>query len=194
MRRSRPDTIAAGEGEGDDSPRRAPGRARRRGDPEPRAETGAGPNTTGSESLRHELRRWGLCRTFVHQFRLIARRVLQTVWPAKRHRGRGGVWRPYRMTPKHVPGLAAVKHVQEQARPPPAGQHIAPVIAVDCGWPESMRRELHACRTGADHLAWSERWAEELSGRAARWRIAAAMPQRPAGAPLLRPDDRGLAL
>jgi hypothetical protein len=66
--------VARGGARHSDRPLRASGRARRRVDPEPRADIGAGPNSTGSESLRRELLRWGLCRTFVHQFRLIARR------------------------------------------------------------------------------------------------------------------------
>jgi hypothetical protein len=42
-----------------------------------------------------------------------------------------------------------------------------------------MLREFVGCRTPLDHLAWSQRWAEELSGRAAQQRIAAMTPVRP---------------
>jgi hypothetical protein len=195
MRRGRKGRAAAGEGEGDASPSGAPGRALRRGKEKPRAPDSAGSNSTGGESLRDELRRWGLCRTFVHQFRLIARRAEPKATPATKTKGRGGggTWRPYRVAPKRVPGLAAVKHAQQQNKLPAAAR-AAPAVAVDYAWPEDMRRELHACRTPADHRAWSEKWAEHLSGRAALRKIADAMAQRPAAWPPPAREVRRLAV
>jgi hypothetical protein len=44
-----------------------------------------------------------------------------------------------------------------------------------------MRRELFACRDEIDVRVWSDRWAEQLSGRAAQAKIDAMKPERHAG-------------
>ena len=36
------------------------------------------------------------------------------------------------------------------------------------GWPESMTRELQACRTPQERNAWAEKWGKVLSGEAQR--------------------------
>jgi hypothetical protein len=181
MPRSSSSATAAEAGEGDDRPLGAPGRAPRRGRAEPRVTIDAGQNPTESESLRHELRRWGLCRTFVHQFRLLAQRAKPNPAPAKKRKRRGGgIWRPYRVAPKREPGLAAIKHAQQNARPPPKGERLAPCIAVECGWPEDMRLELFACRTVEDRQVWEQKWSDHLSGRAAQQSMEAMRPTRTA--------------
>lgn len=38
--------------------------------------------------------------------------------------------------------------------------------APDTSWPETMRRELQACRTPGERYAWAERWARVLNGEA----------------------------
>jgi hypothetical protein len=132
----------------------------------------------------------------VHQFRLMAQRVKPNPAPAKRRKGGGGGrWRPYTVTPKRAPGLATVKHAErQQTELPPAQKCAASPWAVDCGWPDDMQRQLFACRTVEDHRAWAERWADHLSGEAARRKIAAMTPVRSAPCGLcvrsagLRPD------
>jgi hypothetical protein len=99
--------------------------------------------------------------------------------------------------PKRVLGLAAVKHAQQQVWPPAAAHHIMPAIAVDYAWPQDMRLELQGCRTAADHRAWSEKWAEHLSGRAAQRKMADARAQREAAMRpglLRRPHQQRLAI
>ena len=177
MPRSSNRAIAAEEeDEGDDRPRGARGPSSSRSTTEPRVAIDAGRNPAGSESLLDELRRWSLCRTFVHQFRVMARREKPAPVSTRKGSGGRGWWRSYRIAPKPPPGLAAVKHAQQQARPPPAGKPHEPLpeLAVDCEWPDTMRRELFGCRTVEDRLAWSFRWAEQLSGRAAERKIEAA--------------------
>jgi hypothetical protein len=44
-------------------------------------------------------------------------------------------------------------------------------------WPESMERELMACRTAADHRLWAERWALHLGGQV----LSENAPVRPVG-------------
>lgn len=178
--RNRTSGTAAEAGEGDDSPPGAAGPTPRRKKTEPRVTIDAGPHSTGSESVRgfpslgDELRRWGLCRTLVHQFRIISRRVKPDPAPVKR-KSKGGSWRSYARAAKRAPGLAAVKHAQQQSAAVPAGTATpTPVLPVDCDWPESMRRELFACRTAVDRLVWSQRWGEQLSGRPAEAKIAEA--------------------
>jgi hypothetical protein len=82
--------------------------------------------------------------------------------------------------PKRAPGLAAVKHAQQQARSAPAREQAVSPCPVDCGWPEDMKQELFGCRTVADHRAWAEKWADYLNGEAARRKMAAVKPVRPA--------------
>lgn len=53
------------------------------------------------------------------------------------------------------------------------------MLALAHCWPETMRLELHACRTPEAYLAWSEKWGEQLSGRAARDKIRELLPDRP---------------
>ena len=47
------------------------------------------------------------------------------------------------------------------------------------GWPESMTRELQACRTPQERNAWAEKWGGYLSGQAEREKRGA--PERPRG-------------
>jgi hypothetical protein len=116
----------------------------------------------------------------VHQFRLIAQRTKALLAPAARGKGRGW-WRRWQAAPKRALGLAAVKHAQQQARPPPVQQRFELPLPypVDCGWPDNMKRELDACRTPADYHAWSQKWALELNGEAAQRRRDAVRPVRP---------------
>jgi len=66
-----------------------------------------------AEQLRAELRRWSLCRTFVHQFEVMAKPAPPVPAKAKVGRrgkkGKGGVWRSYALPLKRKRGLAAVK-------------------------------------------------------------------------------------
>jgi hypothetical protein len=140
------------------------------------------------EALRRELDRWCACRRFVYQFSLMAKPTAK-----KRNTGRGGkgaltprMWRPTPITPPKL-GLAAVKHAQQLAERAAATDQqgrafvaLAHVVAEagGGGWPETMQRELQACRTPQERQAWAEKWGEVLSGRAERNRHAA--PERPA--------------
>jgi hypothetical protein len=68
-------------------------------------------------TIRDELRQWGLRKTFVHQFKLIAQRVIPKLKLQKRREGESFryPWRrytSYKNTPQPKPGLAAVKHEQ----------------------------------------------------------------------------------
>jgi hypothetical protein len=66
-----------------------------------------------AEELRAELRRWSLCRTFVHQFGVIAKPAPPVPAKAKvgqrGKKGKGGAWRSYAPPLKRKRGLAAVK-------------------------------------------------------------------------------------
>jgi hypothetical protein len=42
---------------------------------------------------------------------------------------------------------------------------VLPAMAVKAGWPDDMKRELAACRTSGDYLAWERKWADRLAGR-----------------------------
>ena len=71
-------------------------------------------------TLRDELRQWGLCKTFVHQFRLIAQRVIPKLKPKRpEHTARRYPWTRYSSyraaPPKPRPALTAV--VPEQSGP-----------------------------------------------------------------------------
>jgi hypothetical protein len=86
------------------------------------------------------------------------------------------LWRPTRIIRPKL-GLAAVKHAQGLAdRAAQTEQHgrafvaLARVVA-DAGgggWPESMQRDLQACRTPQERQFWAEKWGGYLSGRAQR--------------------------
>lgn len=104
-----------------------------------------------------------------------------------RHGRRG--WQPRMWRPaKHRPGLAAVKHAQalaaeRSARAEQQGRAfvaLARVVAVagGGGWPESMQRELQACFTIEERLAWSVKWGAYLSGQAQRANRAPIQPAR----------------
>jgi hypothetical protein len=123
------------------------------------------------------LLRWSACKTFVHQFSVIAKREPP---PTKRKGGQGGGsggWQPrlWRPATNHKPGLAAVKHAQAMAergalsqRYEKASSALAGVqAAAKAEWPEAMRRELAGCRTAQDHRLWSEKWSEQIAGRVA---------------------------
>jgi hypothetical protein len=47
------------------------------------------------------------------------------------------------------------------------------------GWPETMQRELQACRSPQERQAWAEKWGEYLSGQAQREERGKAV--RPSG-------------
>jgi hypothetical protein len=88
---------------------------------------------------------------------------------------------------KRKPGLAAVKHAQNLAaerteRTEQRGRAfvaLAHVVADASGggWPETMKRELHAVRTPQERQIWAVKWGAYLSGQAQRDRRG--MPQRP---------------
>ena len=145
--------------------------------------------------LRRELRRWSLCKGFVYQFSLIAKRE-----PPKQrtggHRGGGkGGRRPHIRRIKAVRGLAAVKHAQQSAergslmkrsafaeasadRQEKAFGALAAVqTAARAEWPEAMKRELQSCRTPEQQRLWSEKWALQLAGRV----MSDVAPERPSG-------------
>lgn len=71
------------------------------------------PKPDPAEQLRAELRRWSLCRTFVHQFGVIAKPAPTAPPKGKVSRrgkkGRDGVWRGYAPPLKRKRGLAAVR-------------------------------------------------------------------------------------
>lgn len=145
------------------------------------------------EALRRELYRWSACRTFVHQFSLIAKPKPRAV---KRKWGRGGdghrqlrLWRSRRVRERKL-GLVATKHAQAEARAKAARAAqteqqgrafvaLAHVVA-DAGgggWPEAMQRELQFSRTPQERSAWVEKWREVLGGgQAERDRRGPARP------------------
>lgn len=67
-----------------------------------------------SSPLRAALHRWNLCRTFVHQFAVIARRATAPIIKRRAGQGRGEAWTPWRVAPPRQPGLAAIKHAQQR--------------------------------------------------------------------------------
>ena len=91
------------------------------------------PPAASARTLWDELRQWGLCRTFVHQFRLIAQRVIPPSTGEKRPKGKRDfarrLWARFRRDPKPKPGLAAVKHAQlhEAQEPVPVEEPFRPV-------------------------------------------------------------------
>jgi len=134
------------------------------------------------------LLRWSVCKTFVYQFSVIAK-------PSpKEKKSKGGSWgdsggrQPVIRRPaiiKRAPGLAAVKHRQQEAargalseRYEKASSALACVqAAARAEWPEAMKREMQACRTTEQQRVWSEKWAEHLAGRVA----SDGTPLRPSG-------------
>ena len=68
------------------------------------------------------LRQWSFCKTVVHQFKLIAERIIPRREPTTKRRKKGEgkadwwrhPWSRVRPTPKVERGLAAVKHEQQQ--------------------------------------------------------------------------------
>jgi hypothetical protein len=136
------------------------------------------------------LLRWSLCKTFVHQFAVIAKpKPPPQKSKVKRHQGgSGGGRQPVMRRPaiiKRAPGLAAVKHKQQVAvrgalseRYEKASSALASVqAAARAEWPEAMKREMQACRTTEQQRVWSEKWAEHLAGRVA----SDGTPLRPSG-------------
>jgi hypothetical protein len=141
------------------------------------------------------LLRGSVCKTFVHQFAVIAKRKPPT------QKRKGGFWgdsgerQPFRRwaKPNCKLGLAAVKHAQQVAkrgalseRYEKASSALAAVQATArAEWPEAMKREIQACRTTEQQRVWSEKWAAYLAG--ASWRrvrrsdLRAAAVSRAAG-------------
>jgi hypothetical protein len=135
------------------------------------------------------LLRGSVCKTFVYQFSVIAKRKPpQQKSKVKRQGGSGGGRQPFRhrVEPKRAPGLAAVKYKQQVAArgalsdryEEKASSALACVqAAARAEWPEAMKREMQACRTPEQQRVWSEKWAEHLAGRVA----SDGTPLRPAG-------------
>ena len=126
-------------------------------------------------------------RRFVFQFAVMAK-------PKKRQGGqRGGEgWKP-RLWPltRHTLELAASRHAEAQAKATAeraarteqqgrAFVALAHVVADTGGggWPESMTRELQACRSPQERNAWAVKWGAYLSGQVERDKRGA--PERPA--------------
>jgi hypothetical protein len=86
----------------------------------------AGTQITGAvdfaAQLRGDLRRWSLGRTLAHQFSLAAKpaKNFATVVSSGPPHGLGERWQRYKVKPEPPPGLAAVKHAQQQSRAAPA--------------------------------------------------------------------------
>jgi hypothetical protein len=89
---------------------------------------------------------------------------------------------------KRKPGLVAIKHAQnlaaertarteQQGRAFVALAHVV-AAAGGGGWPESMQRELHGCKTPQERNAWAVKWGAYLSGQVERDRRG---PERPHG-------------
>jgi hypothetical protein len=146
------------------------------------------PSTSDPRAQLRELLRWSLCKTFVHQFSLIAKRQPPPAKKRQGGQGEGGGRQPFLRRPaiiKRAPGLAAVKHAQQVAargalseRCEKASSALAPVqAAAKAEWPEAMKREMQACRTTEQQRLWSEKWAEHLAGRVA----SDGTPLRPSG-------------
>jgi hypothetical protein len=134
------------------------------------------------------LLRGSVCKTFVHQFAVIAKpKPPPQKSKVKRQGGIGGGRQPFRhqVEPKRALGLAAVKHKQQVAargalseRYEKASSALASVqAAARAEWPEAMKREMQACRTPEQQRVWSEKWAEHLAGRV----VAEGAPERPSG-------------
>jgi hypothetical protein len=72
------------------------------------------------EQLRAELRRWSLCRTFVHQFSIIAQpapAAAKASKPTRRKQGGAGdrgAWRPYAFSPRQKKKRALAKRRSER--------------------------------------------------------------------------------
>jgi hypothetical protein len=92
------------------------------------------------------------------------------------------MWRPTPIRARKL-GLAAVKHQQQQAaRTEQQGRAFVALahVVADAGgggWPESMTRDLQACRTPQERNAWEQKWGGYLSGQAQRDKCGA--PERP---------------
>jgi hypothetical protein len=149
---------------------------RRRKDSESRKPTG----DAAGEALRRELRRFSLCRQFVHQFKMLAQPPAAVPAGKNKKRRKGGrgarpLWQTVKPA-KRKPGLAAAKQARTTVKARPG---LAP-LALQREWPEAMQRELFHCRTEEQRRLWASRWAEILSGRAAERDRAPAAPARPA--------------
>jgi hypothetical protein len=84
-------------------------------------------------TLRDELRQWGLRKAFIHQFRLIAKRVVSALKRAKGPKRRREFCRPWRRFKRRAqpkPGLAAIRSLPPPAEHPnltPAEEPFRPV-------------------------------------------------------------------
>ena len=128
--------------------------------------------------------RWSLCKTFVHQFAVIAKPSPKAKKrKVKRRRGGSGGRQPVmrQLATKRAPGLAAVKYAQQVAKrgalseryEKAIGALAAVQVAARAEWPEAMKREMQACRTAEQQRLWAEKWALHLAGR--------VMAERPSG-------------
>ena len=168
--------IAAGAADRDDRPlKRIEAAPRRRNDSESRRLTEEAPGP--SQALRDALRRFSLCRGFVHQFALLARPAVAK--PKRKIKGGGSRGaRPPWLTIKAMkrkPGLAAAKAAQ-RARSA-KGRPSLPPLGMNVEWPEAMKLELFLCCTSEQRRNWQSRWSEILSGQAA---LRGRTPARPA--------------
>jgi hypothetical protein len=134
------------------------------------------------------LLRWSLCKTFVHQFSVIAKPSPKAKKRKGGHWGDSGGRQPVvrrQLATKRAPGLAAVKHAQQVAKRGALSERYEKAVgalaavqgAARAEWPEAMKREMQACRTAEQQRLWSEKWAEHLAGRVA----SDGTPLRPPG-------------
>jgi hypothetical protein len=150
------------------------------------AKARAPPVIASRASLRAELLRGSACKTFTHQFSVMAKR--QPRAPERQGWWHGAwqprMWKPAPIEPPKL-GLAAAKHAQGLAAHMAQGERyrkashaLASVqSAAQAEWPDAMKRELASCRTADDHRAWSEKWALQLAGRI----VSEIAPERPVG-------------
>jgi hypothetical protein len=129
-------------------------------------------DSPGGLPLLAMLLRESACRTFRHQFRQLATRAPVTApwrhskW-AERSPARVGRWTP--STGRWHSTRLATKYRKGKGKA--SGRY-----PVDAGWPDDMKMELQACRSAADHRAWTQKWAAVLSGEAARIKRRAVKP------------------
>ena len=161
--------------------KRAGGAARRSQPPPPAARETAGHDQAGQQTRMAAADR--LCRDALQELRGGLDADGQRGWrldgvPARQGAGarRYDELRPLR-------GEGRTRSVAAPRRRPAQGWRAAargvagraPAMTVRAGWPDQMKRDLAACRSAADHLAWGVKWADILAGRV----LADEQPQKP---------------